>query len=170
MESRKASLIQTLGSRIVATAVLALIMSATVYGNNLDDIQSESIHGLWLEKKKAKVAVWIENCGNQICGHIYWLKKPLDDNGLPKRDPNNINPDLRDRLLCGMTLLTEFTPDKQNSWHDGNIYNPSNGQTYKSTITFASDGSLNIRGYVGISLFGKTSTWIRPQEKLQPCQ
>jgi len=169
MESRKTSVIRRLNGNIAAFVVLSLMMSASAYANTHDEIKTQNIHGPWLEQKKSKVAVWIENCGDQLCGHVYWLKKPLNDQGLPKRDPNNINPDLRERLLCGLTLLTGFTPDEENSWHEGKIYNPSNGQTYKSTISLAEDGSLDIRGYVGISLFGKTSTWIRPQEQLQSC-
>ena len=44
---------------------------------------------------------------------------------------------------------------------DGEIYDPKNGKTYSGTINIVSKNRLNLRGYVGISWFGRTSHWTR---------
>jgi hypothetical protein len=36
-------------------------------------------------------------------------------------------------------------------------------------MSLQDDGSLRIRGYVGVSLFGKTVEWVRPQVPLERC-
>ena len=48
-------------------------------------------------------------------------------------------------------------------WEDGTIYDPMSGKTYDCTMKIKDGGkSLDIRGYIGVSLFGRTSTWTRP--------
>lgn len=127
------------------------------------------IHGLWIERKKKKIAIWIEDCDATICGHIYWMKKPLNKKGQPKLDPHNPDKNLRKRTQCGMRILSQFVKGKNNSWKGGKIYNPKNGSTYSSKIQLSEDGILKVRGYLGFSLFGKTLKWERPQKKLQHC-
>jgi len=136
-------------------------------------MQVESEHpltGLWIEAKKHKIAVWVEKCQAQLCGRIYWLKKPLSKAGKPKLDAKNPDASLRDRPQCGLQILTGFSPTKKaNVYSGGEIYNPKSGKTYKSKIYIAKDGTLKIRGYVGIPLFGKSVKWERPRENILPC-
>ncbi|MFA7279205.1 MAG: DUF2147 domain-containing protein [Sterolibacterium sp.] len=133
---------------------------------------SAAVRGLWVDHREGdqrKVAVWIADCENLLCGHVYWLKKPLSAQGQPKRDKHNPDAALRDRPLCGLKILSGFRRVTESTWGGGQIYNASDGRTYSSTISLESDGSLRIRGYVGISLFGKTVEWVRPQENLERC-
>ena len=129
------------------------------------------VRGLWVDHRegdKQKVAVWIEDCDGLLCGRIYWLKKPLSG-GQPKRDRNNPDIALRERPLCGLMILTGFRRAKENTWSAGHIYNPNDGRTFSSTMSLDEDGSLRIRGYVGLALFGKTVQWVRPRVQLEPC-
>ena len=112
--------------------------------------------------------MWIEDCDDLLCGRIYWLKKPLSG-GAPKRDTHNPDTALQSRPLCGLKILTGFRPGEAPSWYRGYIYNPNDGRTFNSTIHVEGDGSLKIRGFVGVSLFGKTVEWVRPQEPLERC-
>ncbi len=132
----------------------------------------EDVRGLWVDHRdgdKRKVAVWIEDCDGLLCGRIYWLKKPLSAGGAPKRDRHNPDAALRDRPLCGLRILTGFRRTKESTWGSGHIYNPNDGRTFSSTMSLQHDGSLRIRGYVGVSFFGKTVEWVRPQEPLERC-
>jgi uncharacterized protein (DUF2147 family) len=104
-----------------------------------------------------------------LCGRIYWQKKPFSAAGQPKQDRHNPDAALRDRPLCGLRILTGFRRAKEGTWNAGRIYNPNDGRTYSSTLQLAADGSLRIRGFVGLSLFGKTVEWVRPQETLERC-
>ena len=129
------------------------------------------IRGLWVDNRdsdKHKVGVWIEDCEGGLCGRIYWLRKPTAG-GAPKRDEKNPDAALRDRPLCGLKIMTGFRPGEAPSWYRGYIYNPNDGRTFNSTIHLDEDGSLKVRGFVGVSLFGKTVEWVRPSEKLARC-
>lgn len=137
-----------------------------------DAISSKDIHGLWVDNKdseKQKFAVMVEDCGSQLCGKIYWLKKPNFDNGEPKFDKHNPNEALQNRPLCGLKILSGFQYSKDNTWKNGHIYNPSDGHTFNSFMTLKNDGTLRVKGYVGLTLFGKSVEWVRPQENLQRC-
>lgn len=132
----------------------------------------DDIRGLWVDNRdadKRKVAVWIDDCGGSMCGRIYWLKKPMSASGKPKRDQHNPDAALRDRPLCGLAILSGFRPDKPRTWNSGQVYNPNDGRTYDSTLSLKDDGSLNVRGFVGFSLFGKTVEWVRPHEQVERC-
>jgi uncharacterized protein (DUF2147 family) len=150
-----------------------MLLSFSVYSASSVSNTVKNAHpltGLWVEAKKHKIAVWVEECQAQLCGRIYWLKKPLSKNGKPKLDAKNPNVALRSRPQCGLQILSGFSPTKKsNVWKGGEIYNPKSGKTYQSNIQIAKDGTLKIRGYVGISLFGKTLRWERAKEKLKPC-
>ena len=133
---------------------------------------ADDIRGVWVDNRdggKHKVAVTIEDCDGLLCGRIYWLKKPLSG-GAPKRDQHNPDAALRDRPLCGLTILSGFQNARERHWTAGHIYNPNDGRTFKSTIELENDGSLRIRGYVGLALFGKTVEWVRPPAPLERCR
>ena len=79
-----------------------------------------------------------------------------------ENDGNNPDKKLRSRKIVGLSLLSGFVPsDDKNKWQDGKIYNPEDGKTYSCSLTLRDDGKLDVRGYVGISLFGKSQIWAR---------
>jgi uncharacterized protein (DUF2147 family) len=155
------------GGAAVLVAAFALLAQAA----SPEPAGSDDIRGLWVDHRdsdKYKVAVWIEDCDGLLCGRIYWMKKP-QSGGAPKRDQRNPDASLRDRPLCGLKILTGFRKAKEASWTSGHIYNPNDGRTFSSTIQLEQDGSLRIRGFVGVALFGKTVEWVRPPEPLPRC-
>ena len=119
--------------------------------------------GVWLIDKKA--AVQIFDCQGLMCGRIAWLYKPRDAQGVLDRDKNNPDPALRQRPLCGVTMLWNLHPDGPNRWRDGWFYNPDDGKTYRVSAELKSDDVIVARIYVGVPLFGRTKTLARiPQE------
>ena len=159
-------------SNIVSLIVVSVLVS-TFSTTALAAAADYKIHGLWVDNKdpnRQKFAVMVEDCGSKVCGSLYWLKKPLFANGLPKRDKHNPNEALRDRPLCGLQILTGFQPANDALWQDGEIYNPDDGLTFSSNMKLSPEGTLKIRGYVGISLFGKTLEWVRPAEEITHCK
>lgn len=116
--------------------------------------------GLWFnEEKEAKIQFYEQ--GGKLCGKIVWLKEP-QDNGKDKTDKNNPKPELRNKPVVGLVILTGFEKDGKN-WKNGDIYDPKSGKTYSSTIKWAGDRQLNIRGYIGVSLIGKTTKFTRAE-------
>jgi uncharacterized protein (DUF2147 family) len=58
-----------------------------------------------------------------------------------------------------MQLLGGFEWKNDNLWDNGNIYDPENGKTYKCKIDLENTNTMNVRGFIGISLFGRTDIW-----------
>lgn len=119
----------------------------------------DPIEHTWLtEEKNGKVQIYKATDGKYY-GKLVWIKEP-NENGRPKVDKNNPDKARRNDPLLGVTLLKGFKKTKDNVYEDGTVYDPKNGKDYSCKLTL--DGSkLNVRGYVGISLMGRTTTWTR---------
>src|SRR5208337_325545 len=145
---------------IVLTSVL--LAAALASAARPDDIL-----GLWnTEKKDAKIEIY--KCGTKYCGKIAWLEEPTypagskeGAPGTPILDSNNPDPALRKKPLIGLQLLSGFVFAGDNLWNNGKIYNSDNGKTYSGKMTLVSPDQLKVRGFIGISLFGGTTTWTR---------
>ncbi|QIT54016.1 DUF2147 domain-containing protein [Aquisalimonas sp. 2447] len=124
------------------------------------------VQGYWLsEEETAQIELApCESGSDVICGEIVWLEDPLDDDGEPLRDANNDDPELRDREIVGLEMVWGMEPDsgREGRWSGGRIYDPESGNTYRARMDLADDGeTLDLRGYVGLPAFGRTSTWTR---------
>jgi uncharacterized protein (DUF2147 family) len=123
---------------------------------------SDAIVGTWMvQDGTAKVK--IEKSNGKFSGKIVWLKQP-SDKGKPVCDTKNPDKSLQNRPLAGMKLLDNFMFDNEHTWIEGTIYDPDSGKTYSCKITMKNNKEMEVRGYVGISLFGRTETWNRTQE------
>lgn len=119
----------------------------------------DDIVGTW-KNGSGKGHIQIFKKGNKYYGKITWLTKSTDENGNPKVDKRNANESLRNRPLIGLTMLKDFVYD-DGTYSGGRIYNPSDGKEYKAYLKLDDPNNLTVRGYVGISLFGKTDNWKR---------
>ncbi len=124
--------------------------------------------GLWYaEGGAAQVAV--EPCGDRLCGRVVWLRSPFDEDGCELRDHNNPDSGLRDRLVAGLEILRDLSPRADGAWSGGKIYDPGSGRVYACTLALEGENRLLLRGYVGIPLLGRTTTWIRVGAKRRVC-
>ncbi len=123
--------------------------------------EADRVIGNWLvQDKKAKIKIYKKN--NKFYGKIVWLKEPNDAEGKPKVDKENSEEELRGRKLIGLLMLKDFEYDEDLVWEDGEIYDPKNGKTYSCKMTMSEDGrTLDVRGYIGISLIGRSQDWTR---------
>jgi len=136
---------------------IAIILSTGISAK----AQADKIEGLWYNDiKSAKVLITKESNG-KFYGKVVWLKEPLK-NGKPKVDELNADEKLRSRPRLGLPVLADFVKDGDNKYTDGTIYDPNNGKTYSCKMTYKGK-TLDIRGYIGISLFGRTTTWSRAE-------
>lgn len=68
---------------------------------------------------------------------------------------------LKDQPIAGMTILTGMKGNGP-EYGGGTILDPANGKTYKSKMTLIDGGKkLEVRGYIGLPMFGRSQTWIR---------
>ena len=124
--------------------------------------EKDRIEGLWYNAEQtAKVQIY-KAVDGKFWGKIVWLKEPVKD-GKPRTDDKNPNQKLRNKPLLNLPILRGFTKEDEDTYSDGQIYDPKNGKTYSSTITYRNDKELGIRGYIGISMIGRTTTWKRAE-------
>ena len=118
--------------------------------------------GQWYAEGGAAV-VEITPCGDALCGRVVWVHSPLDEDGCELRDKNNPDPALRDRPVVGLQILGGLVASdhKPASWTGGTIYDPVSGKTYRCRLELDGHDRLRLRGYVGIPLVGRTTTWTR---------
>jgi uncharacterized protein (DUF2147 family) len=121
---------------------------------------TDKILGVW-EVGSGKARVKIFQYGNKFGGKIVWLKEPNYPEGGAKVDRNNPDESLRTKPLLGYTNLTGFEAKGDGKYENGTIYDPENGSTYNCVITMTDDNTLEVRGYIGVSLFGRTDVWKR---------
>ena len=140
--------------------VLALFLSAVVLSGTAAFADDIFIEGKWLTAKKDG---WIEIRLTEDGPIGIIAGSPDDPNNEkpPRRDSENPDPALRDRSLLGVTIMQGFVPDGSGKWKGGKIYDPDNGKTYNCKLTLADANTVKLRGYLGVSLFGRTETWTR---------
>ena len=127
----------------------------------------DAILGTWNnEEKNAQIEIFA--CDGRYCGRIVWLKEPNYPAGsteglpaTPKLDRNNPDPQKRKDPVLGLVIVRDFQTEEENRLTNGTVYDPKNGKTYKGKITLISHGRLELRGYIGIPLIGRTTTWTR---------
>jgi uncharacterized protein (DUF2147 family) len=115
--------------------------------------------GVWLLEDK--IALQFFECGDVLCARVIYVKESLDAQGLLKRDRYNPDPALRERQVCGPTIVWNLHPTDASHWVDGWFYNPDGGSTYRVKLDFQSADVISARIYVGTPVLGKTKTLIR---------
>lgn len=133
--------------RILLAAVLA---ATTAFAN------AASIEGKWQTRDdatgKPKAIVQISKTGNTYTGRIV---------GLAADVPTSCAETCAYKgQLLGLTVVRGLTQESDDSYVNGKIYDPKNGKTYSSKAS-VSGNTLKVRGYIGISAFGRTQTWTR---------
>lgn len=145
---------------IISFTLLSLISSFSVLQDNPD-----AILGDW-KTGTGNAIVRIYKNGQKYQGKIVWLKEPNDpETGKPKIDKNHPEEGSRTRPILGLVNVWGFRFAKKNNWEEGNIYDPKNGNTYSCTIKMTSQNTIEVRGFIGVSLIGRTDTWTRQVAK-----
>lgn len=126
--------------------------------------EGDILVGVW-EPGHGKAKVKITKVGNKYFGKIVWLKEPLDDDGEKKTDKNNPDSKMHDTPLLGYKILKDFEYVGKGVWENGTIYDPENGSLYSCTITKKNDKKIEVRGYIGVSMIGRTDTWTKLDKK-----
>lgn len=113
----------------------------------------------WTPDKKSKIEIYKE--GDTYYADIAWMKEPREEDGTLKRDENNPDPDKRDRTIRGLTIFKGMKCTEENTLEDGTLYDPESGKTYSGWMELKDANTLKVRGYVGISMIGRTEYFER---------
>lgn len=147
---------------LALTGILTLLIGSAFSIPNDDP---NAIVGVW-KTGDGNAMVRIYKNGEKFQGKIVWLKEPIDpETGKPKLDKNHPEEASRKRPILGLINIWGFTQTEKNVWEEGNIYDPKNGSTYSCTIKMTNPRTLEVRGYIGVSLIGRTDIWTRQVAK-----
>ena len=120
--------------------------------------------GLWKtiddDGKTEKSLVRITESGGVVSGRIDKVFDPAKQDAVCDK----CSDDRKDKLVVGLLIISNVkqNADDKDMWDGGEILDPNNGKTYRVRLKPADGGKkLDVRGYVGAPLLGRTQTWIR---------
>jgi uncharacterized protein (DUF2147 family) len=156
---------RTLSRGITASLLLLTICSTTAAASTVPS----PIGVWWAEGGAAQVRV--EPCTDTtLCGRVVWLRSPFDEDGCMLRDRFNADPALRTRDMLGLEIVRDLTADPvATEWSGGTIYDPTSGRTYQCAMRLRDQDRLEIRGYLGFRVLGRTVTWTRVGSEQRSC-
>ncbi|MCP8901000.1 DUF2147 domain-containing protein [Gilvimarinus xylanilyticus] len=124
------------------------------------------IEGQWVtiddkdDSRKSLVSLAVTD--GELTGTITRLLQPESQGKLCKKCPGDFN----NKPIQGLQFMWGLTQDEPGQWSGGSILDPKSGKIYKAKAELAEDhNSLTVRGFIGISLFGRSQTWIRAEEE-----
>jgi uncharacterized protein (DUF2147 family) len=144
--------------RALAVAFLLLLPGAAI-------AQALTPAGLWKtfsdHTGEADGLVRIVEVNGEFIGKVLAVFSP------PATDPNPLceecSGELKDQPVVGMTILRGLRWDGE-EYSGGEILDPDDGRVYRCRLRLAEGGrKLQVRGFIGISLFGRTQTWERQE-------
>jgi uncharacterized protein (DUF2147 family) len=122
--------------------------------------EGDRILGLW-QTGSGKGRIQITKYSDKYGGKLVWLREPNDEAGKPKLDIKNPDEKKRKNPKLGLNNLLGFTYKGDGEYEDGTIYDPENGKTYKCVMNLVDENTLKVRGYIGITMIGRTDIWTR---------
>jgi uncharacterized protein (DUF2147 family) len=113
--------------------------------------------------KKEKSLIRITESGGVLTGR---LEKLLDPATPPDATCDKCTDERKDKPVLGMTLIRNVKQSDGDKalWDGGDILDPNNGKVYKVRLKPIDGGAkLDVRGYIGMPMLGRTQTWIRAE-------
>lgn len=149
---------------IAATTLLFGLMSHVVFAAN------DSAKGLWktiddVTGKPKSIILISETPAHTLQGTVVKVfpRPGVDQNELCAACKGS----LHNKRIVGMTVLNNLSADPDNTtrWSGGEILDPHNGKTYRCTVQLTDQNQkMDVRGYIGMPLFGRSQTWQRVQD------
>jgi glucan biosynthesis protein C len=171
MKARACALRPRLAPSLTAAGAMlaAMVAIGTATSSEASHPLAASPIGSWYAERGA-AQVDISPCGAGLCGRVVWLRSPFDEDGCELRDRYNPDPALRERPVIGVQILSGLESAGDHVWTGGTIYDPASGNTYHCTLSLEGESRLKLRGYIGIPLLGRTTTWFRVGSENQMCK
>jgi uncharacterized protein (DUF2147 family) len=119
------------------------------------DAQQQQILGRWLTEPRSGVIEISVAADGDLQGRIIGGDSPN------RIDTKNPDPTKRSERLLGQLILKQMKYDGSGHWSGGSIYDPDSGRTYSCRFELLEQDRLKVRGFLGLSLLGRTQVWTR---------
>ncbi len=118
--------------------------------------------GLWKtiddDGKTEKSLVRITESGAAVSGRV----EKIFDLSKASEVCRECSDERKNQAVMGMTIIRGAKKGDDGAWGGGDILDPNNGKVYKLRLKPVDGGKrLEVRGYIGMPLLGRTQTWIR---------
>ncbi|MDO5655826.1 MAG: DUF2147 domain-containing protein [Flavobacteriaceae bacterium] len=122
---------------------------------------AQSPIGVWKtvddETGQAKSHVEITEKNGKLYGKVIKILTPGKENAVCDKCSDQ----RKNKPILGMEILTGVKKDGKKKWDDGKILDPNKGKTYDVSIEVVEADKLKVRGYMGVSMLGRTQYWQR---------
>ena len=140
-----------------------LVFTIFIVCSCLYSVKAQSVFGKWQsidgETGKVEAIIEIYKEKNKAYAKVIDILNPNDrDKICIYCDGEN-----KDQPILGM-VITDGLEENGDQWSGGRILDPKNGNYYKCYITLIDNSKLKLRGYIGISLFGRTEYWYKVEK------
>lgn len=136
------------------------IVIVSIFFFTILSAQSQTVIGKWKtfddETQKAQSIVEIYEQSGKIYGKVIDILERENK----KRVCVNCSGNDKDKPILGMIVIKGLSK-KGSEYTDGKILDPKSGKLYQCFITLETRDKLKVRGYIRISLFGRTQYWYR---------
>lgn len=148
-------------TRASVLSSLAISLLAIVPTVSAQTVSAPQIAGIW-EAEDGRMKIEMFDAGGAYAGRLLWGKRAVEADGKTfKRDTHNPNPSLRNRSLQGITILQNLKWDaRDRRWEGGTLYDGTSGRSVSAHLRLV-NGKLEMRGYMGSPMLGRTITFRR---------
>lgn len=154
-------IVQTLMRLMIGITLLAGVTTANAQRFQPNRMPY-SIEGYWTtvddktDRVRSIVKIWERN--GVVYGRIQKIFKQAGDTGICSNCPGRF----RNKPILGLTIVWGLERTEPRVWSGGEILDPKSGKIYRVKMTLSPDGRrLEVRGYLGFTLFGRTQYWYR---------
>ena len=132
---------------LLIISFLITSFSSKINSNVVTD-EAEKIVGIWFtDDKTSKIQIYKND--SQYFGKIIWMAS------------KESKEELKVKPKVGYQIFRKFTFEGKNVWSGGQVSDPRSGMTVSGKMTLKDENTLNVRGYVGAPMFGKTVVLLR---------
>jgi uncharacterized protein (DUF2147 family) len=137
---------------LILGLALAVLPPPTAWAT---DSAAPALLGRWLTEPRDGIIEITRLADGSYQGRI------IGGNAPGRLDVKNPDAARRQQLLLGQTIMLRMHDDGANAWSGGTIYDPDSGRTYKCHLELLDRDHLKVRGFIGVSLLGRSQTWTR---------
>ena len=142
------------------TIIITLLIGVWISFMDAGGLRAEDLSplGLW-QNEDATFQIFESN--GKLAAKIVALKVPKTPDGREKTDIHNPDPAKRNTPIIGLVFMSGFAKKSEKRWEGGTVYDPESGNTYSCSMELESPEKIKARGFIGISLIGRTQYWSR---------